>query len=70
MHRWTHEDREFVTPSNHFRYLNAWVDLTNRPVTREIPAIDATTVAHSSLPLIFCSFWFSTLQSVATAICT
>jgi hypothetical protein len=39
MHRWTHEDRTFVTPSNDFLYLNGWIDLTNGPVMLDIPAM-------------------------------
>jgi hypothetical protein len=40
MHRWTHEDRTFVTPSNDFLYLNGWIDLTNGPVTLDIPPME------------------------------
>jgi hypothetical protein len=40
MHRWTHEDRTFVTPSNDFLYLNGWIDLTKGPVTLDIPVME------------------------------
>lgn len=38
--RWTHEDRDIVTPANDFLYLNAWIDLSSGPVTLEIPPVD------------------------------
>ncbi|WP_335930000.1 DUF1254 domain-containing protein [Paraburkholderia pallida] len=41
-HRWTHEDRDIVTPANDFLYLNAWIDLSNGPVVLEIPPLDDT----------------------------
>lgn len=41
MHRWTHEDRQFVTPSNDFLYLNGWIDLSSGTVELDIPALDA-----------------------------
>ncbi|MFM0503170.1 MULTISPECIES: DUF1254 domain-containing protein [Paraburkholderia] len=41
MRRWTHEDRDIVTPANDFLYLNGWIDLSNGPVTLDIPAIEA-----------------------------
>ncbi|MEX3926981.1 DUF1254 domain-containing protein [Paraburkholderia sp. BR10936] len=39
-HRWTHEDRDIVTPANDFLYLNAWIDLSGGPVVLDIPAVD------------------------------
>lgn len=41
MRRWTHEDREFVTPSNDFLYMNGWIDLSNGPVALDIPEMEA-----------------------------
>ncbi len=40
MRRWTHEDRDIVTPANDFLYLNAWIDLSKGPVVLDIPAVD------------------------------
>jgi Uncharacterized conserved protein len=40
MRRWTHQDRDIVTPANDFLYLNAWIDLTDGPVVLDIPAVD------------------------------
>jgi hypothetical protein len=40
MRRWTHEDRDIVTPANDFLYLNAWIDLSEGPVVLDIPAMD------------------------------
>jgi hypothetical protein len=39
-HRWTHEDRDIVTPSNDFLYLNGWIDLSGGPVALEIPPVE------------------------------
>ncbi|MFM0340521.1 DUF1254 domain-containing protein [Paraburkholderia fungorum] len=41
MRRWTHEDRDIVTPANDFLYLNGWIDLSAGPVTLDIPAAEA-----------------------------
>jgi hypothetical protein len=40
MRRWTHEDRDIVTPANDFLYLNAWIDLSEGPVVLDIPPLD------------------------------
>ncbi|MFP3707479.1 DUF1254 domain-containing protein [Paraburkholderia tropica] len=40
--RWTHEDRDIVTPANDFLYLNAWIDLSNGPVVLDLPAVEST----------------------------
>ncbi|CAE6910751.1 hypothetical protein R69608_03505 [Paraburkholderia nemoris] len=40
MRRWTHQDRDVVTPANDFLYLNAWIDLSDGPVVLDIPAVD------------------------------
>ena len=40
MQRWTHEDRDIVTPANDFLYLNAWIDLSDGPVVLDIPAVE------------------------------
>jgi hypothetical protein len=38
--RWTHEDRDIVTPANDFLYLNGWIDLSDGPVVLEIPPVE------------------------------
>jgi hypothetical protein len=38
--RWTHEDRDIVTPANDFLYLNGWIDLSDGPVTLETPPVE------------------------------
>ncbi|WP_310632446.1 DUF1254 domain-containing protein [Paraburkholderia sp.] len=38
--RWTHADRDIVTPANDFLYLNAWIDLSNGPVMLDIPPVE------------------------------
>jgi hypothetical protein len=38
--RWTHEDRDIVTPANDFLYLNGWIDLGNGPVVLDVPAVE------------------------------
>lgn len=38
--RWTHEDRDIVTPANDFLYLNGWIDLGAGPVVLDIPAVE------------------------------
>ena len=36
--QWTHEDRDFNTPTVDLLYSNAWLDLRNGPVVLEVPA--------------------------------
>lgn len=36
--RWTHRDRDIVTPANDLLYTNAWIDLRRGPVVIEVPA--------------------------------
>lgn len=36
--QWTHQDRDFNTPTVDLLYSNAWLDLRNGPVVIEIPA--------------------------------
>lgn len=38
--RWTHEDRDIVTPANDFLYLNGWIDLREGPVVLDIPSVE------------------------------
>ncbi|WP_422650588.1 DUF1254 domain-containing protein [Cupriavidus sp. H18C1] len=37
--QWTHEDRDIVTPANDLLYFCGWVDLTDGPVTLQVPPL-------------------------------
>lgn len=37
--QWTHEDRDIVTPANDLLYFCGWIDLSDGPVTLQVPPL-------------------------------